>query len=215
MHHDEDNAEDGDSQAGSLGGEAPFGPPSLEDDVEHGDDTERRRAREEATDLHVAVTIERCPLLVYESLAQLRGKHERLRSLSAVTVYTSRTGVLVIQRVPAIRELETIRKAAYHQADESVLALFSNLTLNPPSLVGSHDRRLTARTFRWVDGAVVDIATSLGLPRNTILTFTLAAGLDQSVRWVPPSYRLTFTQCVNDFAAYIAKRVELASRLVR
>jgi len=191
----------------------PFGGRSLEQDVAAGDRWERKFAQDNGIPLHYPTRLRRCPVLVFENLHHLRGKHPRLTSVSAVSRYVSRCGASVLQRIEGLRDLRELRKRAYGAGDEVTLSAFSSLDHIPPGLLGLAQVQLTVRTYHTVSTRLQDRSIDVGLPFSTTLILALCAGLAQSVEYVAPRYVELFAKHVIDFARYIEERVEVARRL--
>jgi len=161
----------------------------------------------DGTDNQMRFTVNHCPELVSSTVWSLRGKHEKVPTQAAAQRFLSRNGVIILERVPGIKEITRKRKLAYEIGDEADRLRFRNVS---PYDLRYHLSltyfRMTVYTFQWVGSKIVEMASDLGLPQEIIVIQALIAGMTTSEKWIPLRHRnlmfeemIRFATWVNEF----------------
>lgn len=185
-----------------------FGGDSLEDQVWEGDKLERKQSKQGHHDWEARTTINACPELVASTIVFLKTKDRNLRTAAAVTRYATRAGIKVLEKVKPIQLLKQRRREAYLNRDELGRQRFIGHRFDFAHHLSQMKVHQICWSFRWVEGAISDMATEMGLPASTIAVLALCAGFGQSIEWVPGGYRDKFVGEVRRFQDYLLGRLK-------
>jgi len=186
-----------------------FSGPSLEDEVGAGDKLERALAEARGGPAEKIITIDECPQPIINAAKQLKGAHENLGSISAVTRYLSRTGVAVLRRFPVWDRL----------SEDSPSEDLVSFDVQP-----EEGGELEVSLWPSVHSELQQMALDLGLDAAILIIVALAAGLAQSADyWISPdivddaaTFVTEFRGFTDDLAAvgiYKAVRPDIYTRL--
>jgi len=179
--------------------------PSLEEIVEMGEiDRDPKGERSSRVNLPA------CPELVKASLVFLRRKHKNLPSLAAVCRYVTKRGLMAIEEISEIKNIEARMKQSYLSGSELDRLCFSNQTYSFENRLGFTRHAVSCYLFEWVHSGVTDVAYTLGLKATTLTTLALVFGLGKSEKWIPEPYQKIFGQEAEKFHGYIIERMRKA-----
>jgi len=182
----------------------PFQTSSLWQEVEAGDDRERREVPWQSR-----TPVKACPLLLAEALRHLVRRHENLTTLTAVTRYTGRCGVRGLSTVRTFQALREARREKFLAMDEVGLLRFAGHTYAVGHEMGAARTYLNAYSFIWVHAKIADLADVAGLPLGLMTLVTLAAGLaqdDDEHPFLPDGYVAIFREEVQRFLSWLENR---------
>ena len=165
----------------------------------------------ERTENQKRFTLNRCPELVSSTILYLRGKHEKIQTQAAVQRLVSKAGVIVLQRDPALKKIVEKRKVVYETGDERDRLRFRNISsYNLRSRLSIAEVKNTIYTSQWVGSKIVELASDLALPQETIVIEALIAGLVTSEKWVPSRHT---TVMFNEMIRFVNWVNELSEEL--
>jgi len=178
---------------------------SLEEEVSFGDAKERKSL----PDWQSRIAVNKCPLLVKATVTFLKSKHANLRSGPAVTRYATRAGIQVLQQIPEIGEIAKRYREAYLRGNELELMGYSGHNYDFGKRLSQNRVYLQCWAYKWVAGAISDIADELGLPTSMVGLIALIAGFAQSTEWIPEKHRRRFIKEIECFwKPYLKKRLD-------
>lgn len=158
----------------------------------------------ERTDDQMRFTVNHCPELVSSMVWSLRGKHKGISTQAAAQRFLSRNGVIILERISGIKEINRKRKLAIENGDEMDRLRFRNCS--PYDLqyrLSLTHFRMTVYTFQWVGSKIVEITSDLGLSQEIIVIEALIAGMTTSEKWIPFRHQnLMFDEMIR-FATWV------------
>jgi hypothetical protein len=130
-------------------------------------------------------TVNRLPELVSSLIWNLKNKHERLSSQAAVERFLTRAGVLILERMPALKQLNTKRRAVLEDGTEQERLAFIERHYSFGYRISIKTLQKTIYSYEWISSAITEMSSDLGINQEVIVTASLIAGLSTSAKWVP------------------------------
>ena len=130
-------------------------------------------------------TVNRLPELVSSLVWHLKNRHERLTSQAAVERFLTRAGVLILERIPALKELNVRRRMALESGTEQDRLAFIDRHYSFGYRISIKTLSKTIYAFDWVSSTICEIASDLGICQEIVVIASLVAGLSTSSEWVP------------------------------
>lgn len=139
-------------------------------------------------------TINRCPEAVRATIYHLRGKHELLPTQSWVEKFCTRSGIIILEKLPNLKMFKERRRLLYESGEERDRVLMNQRHDYPIRYrVSMTESRMTCYVFRWVFSKIIELASDLLLPKETVVIECLIAGMSSSEgKWIPKRYRDLF-----------------------
>jgi hypothetical protein len=173
--------------------------------------------RKESEDLNSGTddrfTINRCPEAVRATIYHLRGKHQLLPTQTWVEKFCTRSGIIILEKLPSLKIFRERRRLLYESGEERDRVLMNQHHDYPIRYrISMTESRLTCYVFRWVFSKITELASDLLLPKETITILSLVAGMSSSEgKWIPRRYRDLF---LNELIRFIEWTEEKSSKSI-
>jgi hypothetical protein len=155
------------------------------------------------TEDQIRFTVNKCPELIRSTIHHLRGRHETLPSQAAVQRFLTRAGVIILERIAGLKDLNQKRRSIYETGTEKDRLEFINRFYDLGYRISLTAFPMTIYCWQWVGSKITEISSDLGLPQEMVVIQSLIAGMSTSERWVPRKYQtLMFDEAVR-FAQWV------------
>jgi hypothetical protein len=170
-----------------------FGALGFDDDLHYTPSLESQvstwtKPRDESGD-DIRFTVNVFPELVRSTVLYLRGKHENLPTQSAVQRFLLRAGITILEKIPSLKKYIDNRRFAYESGIEKDRVALEDHHYSIKHRISLTHYRTTVCAWRWVGSKIIEIASDLNLPHETLVVECLIAGTTTSEQWVPSKHR--------------------------
>ncbi|MGD0916946.1 MAG: hypothetical protein ABSB22_10855 [Thermodesulfobacteriota bacterium] len=133
-------------------------------------------------------TVNKLPELISSLIWHMKNRHEKLTSQAAVERFLTRAGVLILERIPALKQLNAKRRIVLESGTEQEWFALIERNYSFGYRISIKTLSKTIYAFEWVSSKITEIAADLGINQEVVVTASLVAGLSTSAKWVPSHY---------------------------